>query len=122
MYVRVYRVCIIQATKQTYDPPFFLYHTSRQSVQYARAYYAYALAKPDECLRILAELGPGSTTSSLTVSSLAVPPSVATTTNRSSWSSQMSTVDEEIREGRSWLTIEQIRARCIEGIETFFLH
>lgn len=99
-----------------------------QSIQYAVAYYAYALGHPSECLSLLSQIKdvqdiqahiPVSGTTRSKSSTLQVPISGANSSS-SSWTGSFAATASgnavaNISDGRAWAMTESIRSICLQG-------
>lgn len=106
-----------------------------QSIQLARAHFAYCLGNPSECLSILSQIQlsagqmealPSSSTQVFSTTSHSDSDkarqrtgSVSTSTGRSSVADSLGTLKSQVNKMRPelvWWTLERVRGRCEEGL------
>ncbi|KAL0569229.1 hypothetical protein V5O48_012743 [Marasmius crinis-equi] len=123
----------IQEAKEGYEILKKLESSNFDTLNFALAYYAYALGNPSECIAHLSKVPDVSHVqnhiplpSTLRASTLLTVPgtersSVSSTTS-GSFVSDISSSMTEIKDGRAWAMVETIRSLCLQGMAHEKLH
>lgn len=101
------------------DPPLmsaFVEHITFQSLQFALAYYAYALGRPSDCLSYLSKVPDMSN-----IQSHVPGGSYQASSEPSSTTADPTAPPAEISSGRAWALTEVLRTICLEG-NTFLFY